>query len=376
MLTHQTPVIRSFDLVRSLEGIEQEILEAIQRVIQSGQIILGPEGRLFEQEFADYVGAAEAVGTSSGTDALILALRAVGVGQDDEVITVANTAAPTAAAIRAVGAIPRFVDVDSSTLLMNPDQVKVAVSSRTRAILPVHLYGLPVPMAPLLALARQHGLSVVEDCAHAHGAFERGTHVGIQGDVGCFSFYPTKNMGALGDAGICVTRDAEIAGRIRSLRMYGFNEERISMCDGLNSRMDEVQAAVLRLRLSQLSKSVTRRQEIAAYYLHELSDLPVVLPAQFAERNSAWHQFVIRVRHRNHVIRVLNAYGIDAGIHYQHPLHRMPAFAPWFPSGQRLPITEQAAEEILSLPIAPELRNDECARVVFAVRAAIQGGTL
>ncbi len=258
-MSQQLHPVRTFDLHRSLAGIEAEMTAAIQRVISSGQLILGPEGRSFEQEFASYVGAAAAVGVASGTDALILALKAVGVGFGDEVITVANTAVPTASAIRAVGAIPRFVDVDCQTLLINAAEAEAAINQRTRAIIPVHLFGLPVPMEPLLDIARRHGLRIIEDCAHAHGAREGGVHAGTTGDVGCFSFYPTKNIGALGDAGICVTQNAEIADRLRLMRVYGFDSDRIATCDGLNSRLDEIQAAVLRIRLRHLDNSLVKR---------------------------------------------------------------------------------------------------------------------
>jgi dTDP-4-amino-4,6-dideoxygalactose transaminase len=373
--------IPSFDLNRSLADIEAEITDAVQRVIRSQQVILGPEGRAFESEFADYVGATAAVGTASGTDALILALKAVGVSFGNEVITVANTAVPTASAIRAVGAVPRFIDVDEHSLLMNVDLIQAAINERTRAILPVHLYGLPMPMTPLLAIARRNNLRVIEDCAHAHGARENGIHVGVQGDAGCFSFYPTKNMGAIGDAGICVTRHPEIADRLRTLRMYGFDDDRIATCDGLNSRLDEIQAAVLRIRLRHLDRCLSNRNRIAAEYRAAMSAFSIVLPPTCNDRTHAWHQFVVRVKHRESFMGNLAANGIGCGIHYEHPLHRMPAFSPWFSDEATLPVTEHAAKHIVSIPISPWLRPDECDRVVSAVRgacveeAAIHGGT-
>jgi dTDP-4-amino-4,6-dideoxygalactose transaminase len=365
--------VRTFDLQRSLEGIELEVAEAVQRVMRSGHVLLGPELRSLEKEFADYTGAAAAVGVASGTDALILALKATGVGIGDEVITVANTAVPTAAAIRAAGAIPRFVDVDPSSLLIDVAQAEAAVNSRTRAIIPVHLYGLPVPMQPLLDLARKAGLRIIEDCAHAHGAREAGVHVGTQGDVGCFSFYPTKNMGALGDAGICITQDPEIAARLRQLRMYGFDGDRVAICDGLNSRLDEIQAAVLRIRLQRLEECQSQRNVIAAYYRAALQDSAVVLPPLSEDRTHAWHQFVIRVADRPAFMRILEAQGVGCGIHYEYPLHRMPAFAPWFPAGNSLPVTELAAAQVLSIPMAPWLRTEECLQVTSALRCATRG---
>lgn len=362
--------IPGFDLRRSLDGIHNEIHEAISRVIHSGQVILGEEGRAFETEFADFVGAAYAVGTASGTDALILALKAVGIGSGDEVITVANTAVPTASAIRAVGAVPRFVDIDERTLLINSELVESAINERTRGILPVHLYGQPVPLNQLISIARKHSLSIIEDCSHAHGASEHGIHVGTQGNVGCFSFYPTKNLGALGDAGICVTQESEIANRMRALRMYGFDSNRIATCDGINSRLDEIQAAVLRVRLRHLDQSLARRQAIAARYIGDMSGFPIELPAPAPNQTHAWHQFVIRVRHRERFMRTLMDYGIGASIHYEHPLHRMPAFARWFTNNDRLPVTEEAATQIVSIPNSPWLTSDECHHVVAAIHAA------
>ncbi len=365
--------VHTFNLHRSLAGIESEITEAIQRVLNSGHVILGPEGHALEEEFAACTGAQFAVGVASGTDALILALKAVGIGFGDEVITVANTAVPTASAIRAAGAIPKFIDVDPATLLMDLSKIEAAITDRTKALIPVHLFGLPVQMAELTRIARQHNLFVIEDCAHAHGARENGTHVGTQGDIGCFSFYPTKNIGALGDAGICITQNPELAIRLRQLRMYGFDENRIAVCDGLNSRLDEIQAAILRIRLRRLEESITRRDAIASLYASQLADLPLVLPSTRADCTHGWHQFVVRVANRENVMRILADHFVGCGIHYQFPLHRMPAFASWFPTDQSLPVTESAALEILSIPISADLTDDECDRVVAALRIALAG---
>jgi dTDP-4-amino-4,6-dideoxygalactose transaminase len=366
--------VQSFNLHRSLADIEADITEAIGRVLKSGHVILGGEGRALEEEFAEFVGARFAVGVSSGTDALILALKAVGAGYRDEVITVANTAVPTASAIRAVGAIPRFVDVDPTTLLMDLSQIESAITERTKALIPVHLFGLPVDMAALNAIARRHNLFVIEDCAHAHGARDHGIHVGTQGDIGCFSFYPTKNIGALGDAGICVTQNPELARRLQQLRMYGFDENRIAVCDGLNSRLDEIQAAILRIRLRGLEASISHRNAIASRYLLQLADLPLRLPATRNDSVHGWHQFVIRVADRENVMKILGDNLIGSGIHYPVPLHQMPAFSPWVPAGQTLPVTEAAALEILSVPMSGDLTSDECERVVRALRAALTGG--
>lgn len=368
--------IRSFDYLRGLQQIEPEIVAAILRVLRSGQLILGPEGAAFEAEFAEFTQASHAIAVGSGTDALILALMAVGVGPGDEVITVANTAVPTASAICAVGAIPRFVDVMPDSLLMDATAAARAVGPRTRCLLPVHLYGRPVPLEPLLNLARQHDLRVIEDCAHAHGATEAAQHVGTRGDIGCFSFYPTKNLGAYGDGGMCITQNPELADRLRSLRMYGYRDSRIAETDGRNSRLDELQAAVLRVKLRRLQAAVARRRQIAAQYLSGLAAVsPTIrptcgLPGRSAVTTHAFHQFVIRVPDRAQVISRLTQQGVGYGIHYETPLHHMPAFRR-FHDGTALPQTEQAAQQILSLPMYPELTDSEVQRVVQVLLAAV-----
>ncbi|HUQ71865.1 MAG TPA: DegT/DnrJ/EryC1/StrS family aminotransferase [Planctomycetaceae bacterium] len=366
-------MVKAFDYLRSYEQIEPEIRAAIDRVLRSGQLILGPEVAAFEREFAATVGAVEAVGVASGTDALELALLAVGVGRDDEVITVANTAVPTAAAIRAVGAVPRFVDVDPDTLLMSPSLVAAAITPRTRCLLPVHLHGLSAEMPALLDIARRHDLRVIEDCAHAHGASHKGRHVGTFGDVGCFSFYPTKNLGAYGDGGMCVTNNVRLAERLRSLRMYGFDANRIAQTDGRNSRLDEVQAAILRVKLTHLPAALAARQDIAGAYRRGLSGLPCRLPAAHDDAVHACHQFVIRCPNRGGVMAACDARGVGYGIHYETPLHHMPAYRGAHEGRPPLPVTDAAATEILSLPIYPELRADEIEQVIAAVRAGLSG---
>lgn len=372
-MTSSDTSIRSFDYLRALALIEDEITAAVQRVLRSGQLILGPEGDAFEAEYAEHTGSAFAVAVGSGTDALILAMMAVGVGPGDEVITVANSAVPTAAAIRATGADPRFVDVDPQTLLMDLTQVERAIGPRTRCVLPVHLYGLAVPLQPLREVARAHGLSIIEDCAHAHGATDSGVHVGTRGDIGCFSFYPTKNLGAFGDGGLCLTQDPALAERLRSLRMYGFRGSRIAEQDGRNSRLDEIQAAILRVRLRYLTGAVARRRAIAGQYLDALSSAPGfptsawILPPASTVPTHAFHQFVIRVPDRAHVIEHLQQHGIGWGIHYETPLHVMPAFRR-FHSGPPLTHTEQAARQILSLPMYPELQDNEVTRVADVLK--------
>ncbi len=366
-----TQPIRSFDLVRNLRSIRGEILESIERVLDSGLIILGPETQAFESEFAAMANAKFAIGVASGTDALILALRACEIQAGDEVITVANTAVPTASAIRAIGAIPVFADVSDRTLLIDPDRVESLVTERTRAILPVHLYGLIAPMRELLQIAERHTLRIIEDCAHAHGATLDGRHAGTFGDIGCFSFYPTKNIGALGDAGLCLTQNAELAEKLRRLRMYGFDRERIALSDGLNSRLDELQACILRVRLKHFSTTQQRRSEIADRYLQRLKNTALRLPEADSERRHAWHQFVIRTSERAKVTAAFDRHRIGWGIHYEHCLHRMPAFAPYFQQDRSLPVTERSAGEILSLPSSPELTDPECDQVIKVLQEAL-----
>lgn len=374
--------IKAFDYLRGHARMEPEITVALQRVMRSGQLILGSEGAAFEREFAGFVGADHAVGVGSGTDALILALMAVGVQPGDEVITVANSAVPTASAIRAVGAIPRFVDIDPVTLLMDAELVESAVTSQTRCLLPVHLYGLPLDMRPLMDIAGRCQLAVVEDCAHGHGATFEGTHVGITGDVGCFSFYPTKNLGAYGDGGICTTRRADLADRLRSLRMYGFQgDQRIAITEGRNSRLDEMQAAVLRVKLRHLNHSLIKRQQIAEQYLNLLRQWPEILPPVINDRKHAWHQFVVRLEDRRALTDALEVADIGYGIHYGTPLHQMPAFqqpfsqqvsGPMETTPVSLPVSELAARQVLSLPMFPELRQDEIRRVCEVVNFVLQ----
>jgi dTDP-4-amino-4,6-dideoxygalactose transaminase len=364
-------MIKAFDYLRDFEAHQDEYLGAMLRVIRSGQLILGPELRAFESEFAAYVGADHAIGVASGTDALELALLVVGVSSGDEVITVANSAVPTAAAIREVGAIPRFVDIDPLTLNIDPEAVARAITSRTRAIVPVHMHGAPIDMGPLLEIARAHHLRVIEDCAHAHGAWRSGRHVGLDGDIGCFSFYPTKNLGAYGDGGMCVTNEPHLAERLRSLRMYGFGPGRIAMTDGRNSRLDELQAAVLRVKLRYLPEALAARRRIAARYRAGLANAELTLPLAELGVAPAYHQFVIRTPQRGLLTAALDARDIGWGIHYATPLHHMPAYREFHAGLPPLPHTESAAREILSLPIFPELRDDEVNNVVADICSAL-----
>lgn len=363
-------MIRAFDYRRELADYRQEVDAAVARVLDSGWLILGPEVAAFEREFAAYLGTEHAIGVSSGTDALILALRALDIGPGDEVVTPANTTVPTAAAIRAVGAVPRFADVDGDSLLMTAETLRPAMTTRTKAVVPVHLYGAPVPMREILSLARENGAAVVSDCAHAHGARWCGQPVGTMADIGCFSLYPTKNLGACGDGGLCVTGRADLAERLRTLKNYGYDSDRIARCDGLNSRLDEIQAAILRVKLRHLDDGNLQRRSIAERYRAGLAGTPFRLQEVDADQWHVYHQFVIRCPDRPAVIRQLQRHDIGYGIHYDPPLHRMPAFARFHENARPLPVVETASPQVLSLPLYPGLTFDEVDRVLAVLRDA------
>jgi len=363
-------MIPFFDYRPHYRSLRAEIDGAIRRVLESGRLILGPEVEAFEGEFAAFVGSHGAVGVNSGTDALILALRALEIGPGDEVLTVANAGVPPVAAIRAVGAVPRLVDVSPSTLTLDPDLLEQARSERTRCVVPVHLYGRPAPMAPILDFASRHGLGIVEDCAQAHGARIGERHVGTFGNIGCFSFYPTKNLGAFGDGGAVVSGDPALLDRVRMLRMYGFRGDRTAHIEGVNSRLDELQAAVLRVKLAHLDEDLATRRELAGAYRHGLQDTTLLLPASEGDVSHALHLFVVRCRDRVRLMRALESHEIGHGIHYAEPVHRMPAYA--FlecPEGQ-LPVTEAACRKVLSLPLFVGLGLEDVERINLVVLSA------
>jgi dTDP-4-amino-4,6-dideoxygalactose transaminase len=298
-----------------------------------------------------------------------LALWALGIKAGDEVITAANTCAPTIAAIRLCGAVPVFVDVAPDTLMMDPNLVEAAVTSHTRAVLAVHLWGMCTDMDCLLSLARKYNLRLVEDCAQAHGTEFQGRKVGLFGDVGCFSFYPTKNIGAFSDAGAVVTNDAELAGRIRSMRMYGYDSEGVSQEEGMNARLSEMQAAFLRVRLADYCEGgLERRLKMAGMYQELLKNSVVGLPVALEGCSPTWHQFVIRSSRRHELMQHLARRGITCGIHYATPVHRMPAYR-FLQANHpaRLPVTEKASGEILSLPIHDGMSESDIEYVAGAV---------
>jgi len=352
---HQA-VVRYWDYRDGYHRHRAEFLALVDEVFSSGRLILGDRVAAFEENFAAFCGARFGIGVNSGTDALFLALRALGLGAGDEVVTVANTAVPTVAAIRATGATPVFVDVEEETFLMDVTKVEAALGPRTRCLLPVHLYGQAVEMAPLLALARDRQLEVVEDCAQAAGALYRGQRVGSFGAIGAFSFYPTKVLGAFGDGGMAVTSREELRRKLKRLRFYGMEEGYYAEEEGYNSRLDELQAALLGYRLRTLEAEVERRRAIAALYTEGLAEIPgLALPAVAEGRSHQYYLYTIRTSRRDRLMEYLAQRGIETRINYPTPVHLMRGYAFLGYRPGALPVTERLAGEILSLPIYPEL---------------------
>jgi dTDP-4-amino-4,6-dideoxygalactose transaminase len=347
---------------------------AITRVLESGAYILGPEVETFEAAFADFVGAAHAVGCASGTDAIELALRACNIGTGDLVFTVSHTAVATVAAIERVGAMAVLIDVEPGTYTMAPYELSRALRApppgRPAAVLPVHLYGQPAELSALRDLAHAYGLRLIEDCAQCHGALYCGRPTGIFGDVGCFSFYPTKNLGGLGDGGIVVTGDPTIAEALREIREYGWRKRYVSARIGINSRLDPIQAAILSVKLERLAADNAQRRTIADRYDSGLAGLPLTLPMRRPDAIHVFHQYVIRLAARDALRDWLHAARIGTGIHYPVPVHLQPAYRGRLvtgPSGLRL--TERAAGQILSLPMYPQLSEEMTDRVITRIRA-------
>jgi len=341
---------------------------AIQRVLESGQYILGEEVESFEQEFADYIGVSHAVGVGSGTEALHIALRALDVRRGDEVITTAHTAVATASAIDLCGAKPVFVDVESKFFTLNPSLLENAITPRTKAIIPVHIYGHPCDMDPILHIAKKHGLYVIEDCAQAHGAEYKRRKVGSIGTVGCFSFYPTKNLGAIGDGGAVVTDDKLVAEKIRLLREYGWKARYVSSEEGWNSRLDEIQAAILRIKLKSLDQDNGCRRYIASTYRKGLNHLPLELPTERETASHVYHLYVVKVEKRDQLRSFMLERGIQTGIQYPTPIHRQGYFKK-IAGNPSLPVTNLLAEQIVSLPMYPRLSSSDNVMVINELQA-------
>ncbi len=357
------------DLKIQFQQIEKEVMPMITEAMAGGMFIGGPQVAGFEEEFAAFCESPFCVGVNSGTDALRFALMALGVGAGHEVITVPNTFIATTEAISQTGALPVFVDVDEGTCNMDVNQIKDKVTDRTRAIIPVHLYGQPSDMDPILEIARKHGLTVVEDACQAHGATYKGRKAGSMGDVGCFSFYPGKNLGAFGEGGAAVTHDETIAKKMRMIRDHGQSEKYFHDMEGYNGRLDAIQAGVLRIKLKRLAAWNQSRMDNAAYYDELLAEIPgVSTVTQLKDVQSVYHLYVIFVEDRDSLQTYLGNKGIATGLHYPLPLHLQKAYAHMGYQKGDFPVTERIAGRLLSLPMFPELTREQIEYVVDAIK--------
>lgn len=355
------------DLKQQYRGIRDEIWSAIAAVLESTQYVLGREVAGFEEEFAAYCGVRHAVAVNSGTSALHCALLAAGVGPGDEVITVPCTFVATIAAVVYTGAKPVLVDVDPVTYTMDASRIEGVISSKTKAILPVHLYGYPAAMDPVLEIAHRRGLIVIEDAAQAHGAQYRGRRCGSMGDLGCFSFYPGKNLGAYGEGGLVTTDDPELARRIRMLRDWGAEKKYQHVVKGFNYRMEAVQGAVLRVKLRYLEGWIEARRAHAAAYNRLLADSDLALPFEAPQNRHVYHLYAVLSPARNELMESLKTQGVQTGLHYPDPVHLLPAYADLGYRAGDFPISERIAKQELSLPMFPELSNEQIEEVVHSV---------
>ncbi len=356
--------------VNDLAPLREKLIAVAARVIDGGSYVLGPEVAEFEQRMAARIGVPATVGVASGTDALVLALLALGVGPDHEVITVSHTAGPTVAAIRIVGATPVLVEILPDTYCLDPSTLEAAVSPRTKAIIAVHLYGHPAAIDDICTFARQRHLAVVEDCAQAQEASTAGRMVGSIGDIGCFSFYPTKNLGAIGDGGLVAARDEGLIARLRQLRTYGWTAAQYAgIPRGRCSRLDELQAAMLTVKLGHLSEQIERRRAIAQAYDDAFLKLPLLTPRERCGCRHVYHLYVIRCKERDALARYLEDCAVMTSRHYPFPVHEQPGLS----GGARIPraleLTERIKQEILTLPLFPSMSMAQQARVIDAVRS-------
>lgn len=367
-------MIPMLDLTGQLAEIREAVDAGIREVLDSGRFVLGPNVAAFEEEAARYLGAAHAVSCASGTDALQLALAALGVGPGDEVVTTPFTFAATAEAIRYLGARPVFVDIDPRTFNIDPERLEAAVGPATRAILPVHMFGQPADMERIQAVAERHGLEVVEDCAQSFGATRGGRQTGTMGAAGCFSFFPSKNLGGCGDGGLIVTGSEQLAATLRQLRNHGSREYAFHEMLGYNSRLDEIQAVILREKLKRIDAYNAGRRRVARRYSEAFADLPdVVTPYEDAGGVHVYHQYTVLLPDRDAVAGSLREAGIGCAVYYPRPLHRQPVFAAEA-EGTALPVAEDTARRCLSLPMFPELSDAQIDTVTQAVRAAVVNG--
>ena len=364
------------ELAPAYSELKHEIDAAIQRVLARGWYILGEEVAAFEREFAEYVGAKHCVGVGNGLEALRLVLRAWDIGHGAEVIVPSNTYIATALAASEVGATPVFVEPDASTHNLDPARVEAAITPRTRAIIPVHLYGLPADMEPINVIAARHGIKVLEDAAQAHGAVYKRRKAGALADAAGWSFYPSKNLGAMGDGGAVTTDDEALAEKLRVLRNYGSRVRYHNEVAGVNSRLDELQAAILRVKLRKLDEWNERRRRLAAAYHDGLRGGDFVLPVEPRAMRSCWHLYVVRVPQRERIVKVLADAGIGTLVHYPVPPYRSPAYASLRIPAGTFPIADRLADEVLSLPMGPHLADEQVKHVIGAFTARNKAATL
>jgi dTDP-4-amino-4,6-dideoxygalactose transaminase len=353
----------------SYQAHKKEIDEATQRVLDSGWFVLGKEVENFEKEFTAFHGEDfNAVGVANGTDAIALCLRGLGLGTGDEVITPSHTAVATVAGIEQAGCMPVFADIDPNTRCIDPKSIEKIISSKTRAIMPVHIYGQPAEMNRILEIAQAYNLALVEDCSQAHGAEIDGQKVGTFADISAYSCYPTKNLGGTGDGGVILCRSEEFAGKIKSLRQYGWSETRESIIPGFNSRLDELQAAILRVKLQHLADDNAKRRAIALRYTEGFKELPLTLPALNKNELHAMHLFVIECDRRNELMEYLRSHQIGASLHYPLAVHQHTAYANRIRGGDNLPVTDQFYQRNLTLPMYPELSNHAVEHIISTVQ--------
>jgi dTDP-3-amino-3,4,6-trideoxy-alpha-D-glucose transaminase len=361
----EIPVV---DLYKQYLSIRSELDAAFARILQRGSFILGEEVSAFEKEFSEYCGVSHAIGVASGTEAVQLALLACGIGVNDEVMVPAHTAVATIAAIEASGARPLLVDIDLATYTLDPLQIERNITPSTRAIIPVHLYGCPVNLEAVLEIARRKNLYVVEDGSQAHGAKYRGGRIGSWGDIAAFSFYPTKNLGAFGDGGAVITNHESLAEKVKLLRQYGWKEHYVSSVKGINSRLDEIQAGILRVKLRYLDVWNERRRQLASRFMELLAGTELVLPVIPQDGEHVFHQFVVRSPKRDGLREYLRRHGIYTLVHYPLPVHLQPAYSDLGYSAGSLPNTELASREVLSLPLYPELADEMVDRICQRIK--------
>jgi dTDP-4-amino-4,6-dideoxygalactose transaminase len=350
------------------KSYQAEIEEAVLAVMRGDRYVLGSEVAALEQEFAEYIGTTSAIGVANGTDAIELALRALDVGYGDEVITVSHTAVATIAAIEATGADAVLVDVESEYYTLNPNQLEEVFSDKTRAIIAVHLYGQSVNLDAIKTFCQRKNIFLIEDASQAHGAKYQGRRLGSIGDIGCFSCYPTKNLGAIGDAGLITTNNIDLAAKIRMLREYGWNN-RISEYAGRNSRLDEIQAAVLRIKLKYLDSDNEKRRQLAQYYCDSLTDTQVDVPMVRANVESVFHLFVLQVGQRQELLKHLLSNNIQAGVHYPVPVHLQPAYKGRIVTASDMSVTANLVNRIISLPMYPELSMQDAEKITNNIKS-------